>query len=126
MKVLSQTDSMEQVTKYKPKFIHVFFVGAALPLLFCAQARALPEYSVKEKKQCGYCHYDHNGGGPTNARGRYYAKHRSLKGYFDKVKAASKSPTNSETQPAVNTAQPAPSTSAAKPAPTTPPAAPTK
>ena len=46
----------------------------------------MPEYSLREHKQCVYCHYDPRGGGPTNAAGRYFAQHLSLEGYLEKAK----------------------------------------
>ena len=53
-------------------------------VLVTPMALAMPQYALKERKQCAYCHYDPKGGGPTNSAGRYYAKHFSLVGYLDK------------------------------------------
>jgi hypothetical protein len=41
-----------------------------------------PQYSVKEGKRCVYCHVDVRGGGPCNARGRYYKENLSFEGYY--------------------------------------------
>ena len=47
-------------------------------------ATALPAYSTKEGKPCGYCHVNANGTGGVNARGKYYASHNhSLAGYTE-------------------------------------------
>ncbi len=35
-------------------------------------ATALPAYSQKEGKACGYCHVNPAGGGPRNAKGQQY------------------------------------------------------
>ena len=35
-------------------------------------AMALPAYSQKEGKACGYCHVNPAGGGPRNAKGKQY------------------------------------------------------
>jgi len=35
-------------------------------------ATALPAYSQKEGKACGYCHVNPAGGGPRNAKGKQY------------------------------------------------------
>jgi hypothetical protein len=35
-------------------------------------AAALPQYSQKEGKACGYCHVNPAGGGDRNARGKQY------------------------------------------------------
>ena len=58
-----------------------------------SNAFAFPDYTIKEKKDCRYCHVDASGGGPTNARGRYYKVHQSFEGYFKKP-AAKKSSKN--------------------------------
>jgi hypothetical protein len=35
-------------------------------------ATALPAYSQKEGKACGYCHLNPAGGGERNAQGKHY------------------------------------------------------
>jgi hypothetical protein len=55
-------------------------------ILVPACAFAIPNYSIKEGKKCTYCHYDNRGGGPTNARGRYYGKHHTFKGFYSSHK----------------------------------------
>jgi len=62
-------------------------------LIFCSifiaqNLFAIPQYTVKEGKKCIYCHYQPRGGGPTNARGRFYAKFHTFKGFKRKIKAA--------------------------------------
>jgi hypothetical protein len=52
-----------------------------------SSAFALPEYTVKEKKDCRYCHVGENGGGPTNTRGRYYKTHMSFEGFIERKSA---------------------------------------
>ena len=48
-------------------------------------AFAMPEYSVREGKQCIYCHVNAKGG-PLNARGRYYGEHFNFDGFAAKKK----------------------------------------
>jgi hypothetical protein len=47
----------------------VLFAGLAVAP---RSASALPAYSQKEGKACGYCHTNPAGGGPRNARGQQY------------------------------------------------------
>jgi hypothetical protein len=46
----------------------VFFAVVGTP----RSASALPAYSQKEGKPCGYCHVNPAGGGPRNAKGKQY------------------------------------------------------
>jgi hypothetical protein len=51
-----------------------------------SNAYSFPSYTKKEGKDCVYCHQSSRGG-PTNARGRYYAQHKTFAGYLEKMKA---------------------------------------
>jgi len=48
------------------------FVLAATLVVAPKSASALPAYSQKEGKACGYCHVNAAGGGPRNAKGKQY------------------------------------------------------
>src|SRR5579871_5335857 len=54
-------------------------IQAALVMLglivVASASQAKPEYAMREKKICGYCHVNPNGGGARNPRGVYYAMH---------------------------------------------------
>jgi len=67
------------------------YVWAFGILILSTQGFSLPQYSLKEGKQCGFCHYARQGGGPTNARGRYYGKHFTFDGYVNHLKMKKKS-----------------------------------
>jgi hypothetical protein len=55
----------------------VLFAGLAIAP---RSATALPAYSQKEGKPCGYCHVNPAGGGERNAKGKQYeAKGHSFK-----------------------------------------------
>jgi hypothetical protein len=48
------------------------FLLAATLLVAPRSATALPAYSQKEGKACGYCHENPAGGGARNAKGKQY------------------------------------------------------
>lgn len=48
------------------------FVAVASLVAFPQNAAALPAYSQKEGKACGYCHVNPAGGGERNAMGKKY------------------------------------------------------
>jgi len=72
----------------KSHFFLFVFLSTGIGI-FGSGAFAFPEYTLKEKKDCRYCHVDGNAG-PTNARGRYYKEHLSFEGYGQKKRSASK------------------------------------
>jgi hypothetical protein len=47
-------------------------IAGAIVMLAPKGATALPAYSQKEGKACGYCHMNPAGGGPRNAKGKQY------------------------------------------------------
>jgi len=60
------------------------FACSLLALATASQAK--PEYARKEKKACGYCHVNPNGGGDRNPRGKYYAMHNHTFDMYDEAK----------------------------------------
>lgn len=67
-----------------------FFLKTALAAagiaLFANASYAKPEYAMKEKKPCGYCHTNPMGGGARNPRGNYYEKHQHTFIDYDEAK----------------------------------------
>ncbi len=60
------------------------FSGSLLVLATASQAK--PEYARKEKKVCGYCHVNPNGGGARNPRGVFYGMHNHTFEGYDEAK----------------------------------------
>lgn len=59
------------------------FFLTLLVVFYIAPGRveALPKFSLKEKVRCYECHYNRNGGGPLNLKGKYFSQQGSLEGY---------------------------------------------
>jgi hypothetical protein len=51
--------------------VTVVLAGTALTVV-PRHAAAMPQYTQKEGKPCGYCHVNPAGGGDRNARGKQY------------------------------------------------------
>ena len=68
------------------KIIRALTIVGLVALLVSPLAKATPEYSKKEKKQCTYCHTA-LGKPELNEAGKYYKDHNySLTGYEEKKK----------------------------------------
>ena len=68
------------------KIIRALTILGLVALLVSPLAKATPEYSKKEKKQCIYCHTA-MGKPDLNEAGKYYKDHdHSLVGYEEKKK----------------------------------------
>jgi hypothetical protein len=65
-------------------------VGTVLTLggiaLLAPASQAKPEYAMREKKACGYCHVNPAGGGARNPRGVYYKMHNLTFKDYDEEK----------------------------------------
>src|SRR5258708_3168027 len=64
-------------------------VAGALALI-CGAAQAKPEYAMREKKACAYCHNNPAGGGARNPRGVYYGMHNHTFAGYDEAKVMGK------------------------------------
>jgi hypothetical protein len=58
-------------------------IGGSVAVLLAPFARATPEYTKKENKQCVYCHTA-MGKPDLNDAGKYYKAHHTLQGYVEK------------------------------------------
>src|SRR3989338_6998122 len=67
------------------KKIPLFFSVAYVSFSLVSVAWALPKFSLQEKKRCYECHYNRNGGGPLNQKGKYFSRNGSLKNYAEDV-----------------------------------------
>jgi hypothetical protein len=68
------------------KIIRALAIVGLVALLVSPFAKATPEFSKKEKKQCVYCHTA-MGKPELNEAGKYYKDHNySLAGYDEKKK----------------------------------------